>query len=176
MSKIARKSRLRSLIEWGAVAGIAFAAYYAFSPASPPTLEEYVATASAPVKTISSGTVELAGTPANCNNFPLVLDNNFEDHGGAWPQSGFMILNPKFLFSLPKAQQFFTFYHECGHMSGLKPELDADCYSIKHGRKNGWLDQKGLDQLCAYWLPKKGDSVHPSGKIRCEHMISCFNE
>lgn len=159
---------------------LAAIAYIYFSPAPPPTLEQYATAARArtggEVKVIRSGSIDLDGFRANCAKTPLVLNNNFEDHAAAWPQSRFIIINAKYFAALPKVQKLFTFYHECGHIAGLKSELDADCYGIKQGRKLGWLDQKGLDQLCAYWRPKKGDKTHPPGPKRCERMIACFKE
>lgn len=174
------KSKLRNGLEWAGVAAVALGAYLVFSPPSPPTLVQYAEAAKklpgGEVKIIQSGIIDLDGFSANCLNTPLVLDNNFSDHAAAWPQSGFIIINAKYFAALPKVQKLFTFYHECGHIAGSKAELDADCYGIKQGRKLGWLDQKGLDQLCAYWRPKKGDKTHPPGQQRCEHMIACFKE
>jgi len=166
--------------QWWYVPVLAVGAFVYFSPPSAPTLEEYVKAAQqrkgGDVGVYRSGTIDLDGFSANCQNTPIVVDNNFEDHAAAWPQSGFMIINAKYFVALPKTQKLFTFYHECGHITGLEAELDADCYGIRQGRKLGWLDQAGLDQLCAYWRPKKGDRTHPPGKQRCERMIACFNE
>ncbi len=166
------------LKEWWYLPVLALGAFWFFSPAAAPTLEEYVTAAKTKegghVRTIPSGNITLDGFAANCHNTPIVYDNNFEDHAAAWPQSNFIIINQKYFAALPKVQKLFTFYHECGHIAGIKGELGADCYGIDQGRKLGWLDQKGLDQLCAYWQPKKGGGVHPPGKQRCEHMRACF--
>ncbi|MCF6198660.1 MAG: hypothetical protein L3J67_04560 [Hyphomicrobiaceae bacterium] len=174
------KPLIRTILEWGAVGALAIAAYLWFSPPPAPTLAEYVIAAKTKegghVRTIPSGNIDLDGFAANCKNTPLVLDNNFSDHAAAWPQSNFIIINQKYFAALPKVQKLFTFYHECGHIAGLRSELNADCYGVQQGLKLGWLDQKGLDQLCAYWRPKKGDAAHPPGKKRCERMIACFNK
>jgi len=182
MSSNKKKSKhlARTVLEWGPIGALAIAAYVWFSPPSPPTLEEYVSTAKTKeggdVGVNETGTIDLSGFPANCKNTPLVYDNNFEDHAAAWPQSNFIIINQKYFAALPKVQKLFTFYHECGHIAGIKGELGADCYGVEQGVKLGWLDQKGLDQLCAYWRPKKGDAAHPPGKQRCERMIACFKK
>ena len=171
---------IRNGLEITAIAALALGAYVFFSPSPPPSLEEYVAAArqkpGGQVTVISSGTIELAGTSANCRNTPIVVDNNFEDHAAAWPQSGFIIINQKYFAALPKVQKLFTFYHECGHIAGHVSELDADCYGIKQGRKLGWLDKQGLKQLCDYWRPKKGDAAHPPGAVRCARMIACYEQ
>jgi hypothetical protein len=174
------KSSLQSGLEWAAIGVLALAAYWFFSPAPAPTLQEYVKEAQqrkgGHVALNKSGTINLDGFAVNCQNTPLVYDDNFGDHAAAWPSSHFIIINQKYFAALPKTQKLFTFYHECGHIAGHKSELEADCYGIRQGVKLGWLDQAGLDQLCAYWRPKKGDAAHPPGKVRCARMIACFNE
>jgi len=179
-SKKAKRSKKAVLFGFGwleiilvlvAAAGL----FWFFSPSGPPTIAQYVADRNGKVAVLQSGEIIFNGVAASCNNAPIVLDDSFEDHAAAWPSSGFIIVNRKFMDPLPEAQQLFTFYHECGHMNGHVAELDADCYSIKRGHKSGWLDEKGLEQLCAYWRPKKGDKKHPPGPVRCKHMIECFN-
>ncbi len=174
------KSRIRNAIEIAAIAALAIGAYLWFSPPGPPTLAQYAETArrlpGGEVNVIPSGKIDLDGFAASCFSTPIVTDNNFEDHAAAWPQSKFIIINAKYFAALPKARKLFTFYHECGHIAGLKSELDADCYGIRQGKKLGWLDQGGLDELCAYWRPKKGSATHPPGQKRCERMIACFKE
>ncbi len=124
MAKKKAKPLMRTVLEWGAVGALAIAAYVYFSPPPAPTLEEYVIAAKAKkggdVKTILSGTIDLDGFKANCKNTPIVLDNNFSDHAAAWPQSNFIIINQKYFSALPKVQKLFTFYHECGHIAGLR--------------------------------------------------------
>ena len=165
---------------WWYIPALALAAFFWFSPAPAPTLEEYVKEAAlrkgADIGIYNEGTIDLDGFAANCRNTPIVTDNTFDDHAAAWPQSHFIIVNQKYFAALPKVQKLFTFYHECGHIVGHVSELDADCYGIRAGVRLGWLDQKGLEQLCAYWRPKKGDKVHPPGKLRCQRMIECFKK
>jgi len=168
---------LRQALEWGGIAALALAAYWLFTPAPAPTLAQYVQENRADIRgVIKSGTITLAGVKANCDNTPIVLDDGFGDHAAAWPQSHFIIVNRKYMDPLPRAQQLFTFYHECGHIRGRVGELEADCHGIKEGVRLGWLDEKGLKQLCAYWRPKKGDAIHPPGRQRCNHMIACFKQ
>lgn len=173
-----RKDALLGLsrLEAAGVVAAAAVAFVLFSPPGPPTLAQYVGERGGALKVIDDGVITLAGAPAHCNHLPIVLDDVFEDHAAAWPQTGFMIVNRKFLDPLPRVQQLFTFYHECGHMNGVEGELAADCYSIKAGAKAGWLDAAGVETLCQYWRPLAGDATHPAGVERCANMQRCFRE
>ena len=70
--------------------------------------------------------------------------------------------------------KFYVYYHECGHQFVGRSETGADCFSIQRGVRNGWLDAKGMDQICAFISQLKGDAVHPPGPKRCDLMRQCY--
>jgi hypothetical protein len=164
-----------SWLELGGIGVAALIAFLVFSPARQPTLAEYVAE-HPDAKVFDKGLVTLSGIEANCNNLPIVFDTSFPDDAGAWQQSGFIAVNPSTLFKREKVQQVFTFYHECGHMNGIDDEQEADCYSIRAGVKAGWIDAAGIETLCRFWRPLRGDNTHASGPERCAEMQRCFAE
>ncbi len=55
-------------------------------------------------------------------------------------------------------------------------EETADCFSVQRGRRQGWLKPEGLDEICAFITPAKGDSMHFSGSYRCEYMRKCYED
>ncbi len=120
------------------------------------------------------GTLILAGKRLRCGKVKTLVSLKYWKTAGSIP--GLIGLNPRKLKKYSRVEQWFIYTHECGHIAGLRSELNADCYGVQQGLKLGWLDQKGLDQLCAYWRPKKGDAAHPPGKQRCERMSACFNK
>ncbi len=38
----------------------------------------------------------------------------------------------------------------------------------------GWLTEQGLDEVCSFISPAKGDSMHFAGSHRCEQMRKCY--
>ena len=44
------------------------------------------------------------------------------------------------------------------------------------GRGQGWLKAEGLQEICNFITPAKGDSMHFSGSYRCEYMRKCFED
>jgi hypothetical protein len=112
------------------------------------------------------------GSRMLCGKRPTVLDNNLDDYGSAYP--GFLILNPRLLDKIPPAVKKWIFAHECGHQFRGPDEATADCFAVQRGRRQGWLDEKGLEEVCAFMSPAKGDNMHFSGPQRCEAMKKCF--
>ena len=126
------------------------------------------------VKVYKPGTAYIDGKRLVCGKRPILIDNDFVDYGGAYP--GFLILNQKKMRGLPKSVKLYIFAHECGHQFRGADEAAADCYSVKRGRREGWLDKNGLEKICKFMSPHMGDRMHPSGPERCKIMQRCFNE
>ena len=74
--------------------------------------------------------------------------------------------------STPVKQWIFA--HECGHQFRGPDEETADCFAVQRGRRQGWLTTSGLDEICKFISPAKGDSMHFSGSHRCEAMRQCY--
>lgn len=139
---------------------------------SGPTPEEYADHVGAGAQIVPSGALRLDGRKAICGQRPTVLDNQLDDYGAAYP--GFLILNPKLMNRVSTAVKMWIYAHECGHQFRGPDEETADCFAVQRGRRQGWLTQDGLEEVCAFISPAKGDSMHFSGSYRCESMRKCF--
>lgn len=140
--------------------------------AGPPSAEEYVASVGGVTKIIPAGRLRLRKRRMTCGKRPTVLDSSFGDYGGAYP--GFLILNMKRMNQLPSTVQWWIFSHECAHQFRGPSERIADCFAVQRGRRQGWLNEKGLKQICEFIRPAKADGVHDSGPERCKSMRMCF--
>jgi len=137
-----------------------------------PSLEQYVAQEGRETRTIPEGKMTLDGHPVLCGTRPTVIDAKLDSWGGSFP--GYLILNPDRLKGLATPVKFYVYYHECGHEFVGASEVGADCFSIQRGVGTGWLDAKGMDQICAFISQLKGDAVHPPGPRRCQLMRRCY--
>ncbi len=159
---------LNILILTGALCLLGFSAW-----ADTMTVERYMKEKAGPgSKVFLPGLAKVAGQRVFCGRRPVLIDNDFSDYGGAYP--GFVILNRSKLKHLPKSVKLYIFAHECGHQFRGRDEAAADCYSVKRGRREGWLSKKGLEQVCKFMLPHVGDRMHPPGPQRCKMMRKCY--
>jgi hypothetical protein len=140
--------------------------------AAGPTPEEYMARVGDRAKLIPPGKLELDGHKAECGRRPTVMDEKLDDYGAAYP--GFLILNPKLISKQPKVVQLWIYAHECGHQFRGPDEEAADCFAVQRGRRYGWLTPDGLEEVCKFIAPAKGDAMHFSGSHRCEAMRACY--
>ena len=118
------------------------------------------------------GTLMIAGRPLRCGNNRNVLDPHLPNLGLAAP--GVVVFNPRLLNRWSDTVRLFVFTHECGHISVGDSELDADCYAVNRGVKDGWLDRKGLAQVCDSFEGAPETDTHPSAKRRCVNLDRCF--
>jgi len=137
-----------------------------------PTPEEYVAHVGGDAKIVGPGDLRLDGRKLFCGQRPTVLDNNLDDYGAAYP--GFLILNPRLLGKVSTPVKMWIYAHECGHQFRGPDEETADCFAVQRGRRQGWLTPEGLEEVCRFIAPAKGDSMHFSGSHRCEIMRKCY--
>lgn len=137
-----------------------------------PTPEEYAAHVGGDAKILRPGELKLDGRRMTCGQRPTVLDNKLDDYGAAYP--GFLILNPKLVAKVSTVVKLWIFAHECGHQFRGPDEETADCFAVQRGRRQGWLDAGGVEEICKFITPAKGDSMHFSGSHRCESMRKCF--
>lgn len=137
-----------------------------------PTPEEYAAHVGGDAKIVGPGELKLDGRKMTCGQRPTVLDNQLDDYGAAYP--GFLILNPKLISKVPTVVKQWIFAHECGHQFRGPDEETADCFAVQRGRRQGWLSLEGLEEVCNFISPAKGDSMHFSGSHRCEAMRRCY--
>jgi len=139
-----------------------------------PTPEEYAAHVGGDAQVVPPGGVKLDGYPQVCGQRPTVIDSQLDDYGAAYP--GFLILNPRLLEKVATPVKLWIYAHECGHQFRGPDEETADCFAVQRGRRQGWLSAEGLEEVCSFIAPAKGDTMHFSGSHRCEYMRQCFSE
>lgn len=138
----------------------------------PPTPDEYVAHVGGDARIVPAGELVLDNKRLVCGHRPTVLDNQLDDYGAAYP--GFLILNPRLMAKVSTPVKLWIFSHECGHQFRGPDEETADCFAVQRGRRQGWLTTDGLEEICRFIAPAKGDGMHFSGSHRCEYMRTCF--
>jgi hypothetical protein len=118
------------------------------------------------------GQLQIDGNKLVCGQRPTVLDNSLDDYGAAYP--GFLILNPKLLAKISTPVKLWIYSHECGHQFRGPDEETADCFAVQRGRRQKWLTPEGLEEICRFISPAKGDHLHIRGPERCEAMRQCY--
>jgi hypothetical protein len=137
-----------------------------------PTPEEYVGHVGGNAHIVQWDALKLDGRKTMCGKRPTVMDDQLDDYGAAYP--GFLILNPKLLSRVTTAVKMWIHAHECGHQYRGPDEETADCFAVQRGRRQGWLTPEGLDEVCKFISPAKGDAMHFAGSHRCETMRRCY--
>lgn len=137
-----------------------------------PTPEEYVGKVGGDAKIVPPGELVIENRKVICGKRPTVLDSKLDDYGAAYP--GFLILNPKLLARVSMPVKLWIHAHECGHQYRGPDEETADCFAVQRGRRQGWLTPEGLEEVCKFIAPAKGDSMHFKGSHRCEAMRVCY--
>ena len=131
-----------------------------------------VAVAPADAETWAGKTITLSGRQVQCGKVDILLDKDLPSEGGAGDDV--LVLNPDMLQKQPKIVRLFVFKHECGHLTVGDSELKADCYAVHQGVSEGWLDRKGLGQVCDSFEGAPETDTHPSAKRRCANLDQCF--
>ncbi len=149
----------------GAVRGLQFA--YAH-----PTPEEYLDHLGGEGRLIPAGGLAYDGETFSCGRFPTVMDPTLKDYGAAY--FGFIMLNEARFTQMPLTLKRYAYAHECGHQYVGYDEGEADCYAIRRGRAERWLDAAAMDEICAFISRSQGTAVHALGRRRCEMMRRCF--
>ncbi|MGQ0671898.1 MAG: hypothetical protein ACT4N2_03330 [Hyphomicrobium sp.] len=93
-------------------------------------------------------------------------------------------MDPDRLATLPPKMQMFFYGHECahhllGHNYYPTPtvEVDADCWSIMHGRKQGLFTREEVDGFKPYLAHSKGSVFgHLPGPERAAHLLKCYDD
>jgi len=120
----------------------------------------------------ANDSVQLAGRTVRCKDVRIVTDRGLPSEGAE--ASGVLILNPDMLNAQPATVRLFVFHHECGHHNVGDSELEADCWAVGQGVREGWLDAEGLGQICQSFDDAPETSTHPSGRRRCRNLDQCF--
>jgi hypothetical protein len=118
------------------------------------------------------GSLLIAGRNLRCGNARNVVDPRLPNLGLAAP--GVLVMNPRLLNRWPATVRLFVFHHECGHHHVGASELAADCWAVKQGVRQGWLDRAGLRQVCRSFGNGPATATHPSSAARCASLDRCF--
>ena len=137
-----------------------------------PTAEEYVEHVGGEAKLLPPGKFKLAGRRVICGRRPTVVDPTLDDYGAAYP--GFLIMNPNLIKKVSDPVKLWIYSHECAHQFRGPDEITADCFAVQRGRRQGWLTPAGLNEVCTFITPARGDMMHFSGSHRCHAMRKCY--
>jgi hypothetical protein len=140
-----------------------------------PTPYDYVERNGGGATVVPYGQLVLDGHRVTCGNRATVLDPNLNDYAAA-PYSQFIILNMPYIAKVPTAVKLWIYSHECGHKNVGPDENKADCFAVRRGRAEGWLNASGLDQVCSFISAARPDSFHVSGPDRCNLMRECYRQ
>ena len=118
------------------------------------------------------GSLLIAGRALRCGGVRNVVDPYLPNLGLAAP--GVLVMNPRLLNRWPATVRLFVFHHECGHHHVGASELAADCWAVRQGVRQGWLDRAGLQHICRSFGNGPATPTHPSGAARCAGLERCF--
>ncbi len=121
---------------------------------------------------VPTGKMVIDGHLMTCGRAATILDPELNDYAASYPR--FVILNQPLLNKVTTPVKLWIYSHECGHVSGLRVESQADCFGVQRGRREGWLTPRGLDQVCAFISSGQPDAAHFSGPDRCALMRQCY--
>jgi hypothetical protein len=121
-------------------------------------------------KLVQPGRLVIEGRRLTCGPTATLL-RNFE---GFAVSSTVIMLNMQALKDLPRPVQWLIYYHECGHILYGPSETAADCYAVRRARREGWLDDKALDEICAVFNIAGHGPMHPDPEQRCNDLRQCF--
>jgi hypothetical protein len=137
-------------------------------------LGSVVAPAAPSVTLERDGSILIAGRMLKCGRANNVLDARLPNLGISVPDRRLLVVNPKLLARQPETVRLFVFHHECGHHNVGANELNADCWAVRHGVQEGWLNRAGLLQVCNSFGGAPATATHPSGARRCSNLDRCF--
>jgi hypothetical protein len=138
----------------------------------PRTPEEYVARVGGEAKIVPYGELVLDGRKSICGKQPTVLDPKLDDYAASYP--GFIILNPKLLAKVSTTVKLWMHAQGCGYQYRGPDAKIADCFAVQRGRRQGWLTPDGMEEICKFIGPTKGDAMHFPGPQRCAAMRACY--
>ena len=132
------------------------------------------ALAAEPARVLADGQLEMAGRKMSCGEVEVRLDRRLPNLGAASPHEQMLWINPRLLAGETPTVQLFVFHHECGHHHVGASELGSDCWAVEKGVQDGWLDEKGLSQVCDSFGGAPESSTHPSARRRCGNLDRCY--
>src|SRR5687767_2004090 len=134
------------------------------------SFEEHDAAALEQGKLVAPGRLVVAGRRLSCGATATLL----RDFEGFAVSSTVIMLNMQALKDLPRPVQWLIYYHECGHILYGPSETAADCYAVRRARREGWLNRRTLEDICAVFNIAGHGAVHPDPVARCDQLRQCF--
>jgi hypothetical protein len=130
--------------------------------------------ASPPVTLKADGSLQIDGRTLKCGEVRNALDRHLPNLGISVPATRLLVINPLLLARESKTVRLFVFNHECGHHHVGGSELAADCWAVRRGVAEGWLDRGGIGEVCSSFGGAPETPTHPSAARRCGHLNRCF--
>ena len=121
-------------------------------------------------KLVAPGRLVVAGRRLSCGATATLI----RDFEGFAVSSTVIMLNMQALKELPRPVQWLIYYHECGHILYGPSESAADCYAVRRARREGWLSQKALEDICAVFNIAGHGPNHADPEARCDQLRHCF--
>jgi hypothetical protein len=119
---------------------------------------------------VPAGRLVIEGKRLSCGGTQTLL----RDFQGFAVSSTVIMLNMQALKDLPRQVQWLIYYHECGHILFGPSETAADCYAIKRARREGWLNEQTLNDICAVFNIAGHSPVHQDPESRCNQLSQCL--
>ena len=119
---------------------------------------------------VAPGRLVIASRRLSCGATATLV----RDFEGFAVSSTVIMLNMQAMKDLPRPVQWLIYYHECGHILYGPSETAADCYAVRRARREGWLNQKALDDVCAVFNIAGHGPLHPDPEARCNQLRQCF--
>lgn len=135
--------------------------------------------------------VTLGGANLECRDFrgQVVRSIQLDDlgdvaHARVINRMPIITLNRARLDTLPGKMQIFFFNHECAHhvmghvfYPTATSENEADCWSIKAGRREGLLAREDVVSFGPYLAQSRGSAFgHLPGPQRAARLVACFDD
>lgn len=119
-----------------------------------------------------AGSAVIGGRRMSCRAAKVVKTGKSPVVGYA--QKGVIVVNPKLMRKYPSVTRRIIFLHECGHQYVGADETAADCWAVKIAKRQGWLSEAGVKQVCKSFYNSPGGSYHLPGPARCQAMLQCY--
>ncbi len=121
------------------------------------------------------GRVSISGRDVSCKrNIRTILDPRLPNLGIA--TRNLLVMNPALLNRQPDTVRLFVYHHECGHHHVGGDELGADCWAVHAGVEAGWLEARGLPEICRSFGNAPETDTHPASARRCRALRVCFDK
>ena len=100
----------------------------------------------------------------------VVVEHDMESPAAASSGRREILINPSVFKSKTDRVQWFIFNHECGHLNIGGGEKKADLYAVGVSIKQGWFDQRAVEEICDDFGDSPGGPEHPPGRERCRYI------